>query len=208
MYKKTNPYKPLRLVHAIFQFRPQPIWNKVIENKPDVWIWLGDNIYADTHDTAVLRAKYNQQLANPDYQKLLAKVPVIGTWDDHDYGMNDGCETYSEKKHSQQIFCDFMNESPYSPRRKRNGIYTSYTYGTPKQIVKIILLDTRFNKQKPSKTTDILGEETMDLVRTGIVGKQISNQYNWFKYSGFSKKTIGRKLVRVSKKRGPFIRTS
>ena len=32
------------------QDREQPLWNPIMENKPDLFIWGGDNIYADTAD--------------------------------------------------------------------------------------------------------------------------------------------------------------
>src|SRR6266851_3009956 len=67
---------------------PQPLWSPILETRPDLWIWLGDNIYADTEDMEVMRQKYARQLANEGYRQLRASVPVIGIWDDHDYGAN------------------------------------------------------------------------------------------------------------------------
>ena len=37
------------------------IFNSINSRKPDVWIWLGDNVYGDTHDMSVLQAKYDLQ---------------------------------------------------------------------------------------------------------------------------------------------------
>ena len=28
---------------------PQPLWPVIAEENPDLWIWAGDNIYADWH---------------------------------------------------------------------------------------------------------------------------------------------------------------
>ena len=33
---------------------PQPLWPVIAREKPDVWVWLGDNIYGDTDDMALL----------------------------------------------------------------------------------------------------------------------------------------------------------
>ncbi len=63
---------------------PQEMWKEVIAQKPIVWIWGGDNVYADTHDMNVLKAKYDKQKSNPDYQKLMRMCTITGTWDDHD----------------------------------------------------------------------------------------------------------------------------
>ena len=36
----------------------QPIWEQVLRAKPDVFVLLGDNVYADTNDPVELRAAY------------------------------------------------------------------------------------------------------------------------------------------------------
>lgn len=46
-------------------------------------------------------------------------TPVIGIWDDHDFGINDGHKGYFNRVESQQIFLDFINEPVDSPRRKQ-----------------------------------------------------------------------------------------
>ena len=109
--------------------RPQPLWNKVIESSPQLYIWLGDNIYADTEDMDEMRRKYGELASNKDYQKLVATCPVIATWDDHDYGDNDLGRDYPKKEESKEIFLNFFNEPAESARRKRKGIYTSYYFG-------------------------------------------------------------------------------
>ena len=50
---------------------PQPIWKYIVSNEADLWIWLGDMIYGDSDNPEVLEEKYNEQLANLEYQKLL-----------------------------------------------------------------------------------------------------------------------------------------
>ena len=65
------------------------MWNPINQEHPNLWVWLGDNIYGDSDDMAVLKAKYDLQLQQEGYQKLRAQTPIIGTWDDHDYGRND-----------------------------------------------------------------------------------------------------------------------
>lgn len=147
---------------------PQPLWARIIGDEPNLWIWLGDNIYGDSDDTAVLRAKYNAQLAQDGYKALISKVPVIGTWDDHDYGKNDGNKTFAIKKESQQLALDFLGEPPHSPRRKQEGIYAAYEYKIGKKLLKVILLDVRYHQDPitrerkgyiPHPTADILGEQ-------------------------------------------------
>ena len=137
---------------------PQPLWAPIAADDPDLWIWLGDNIYGDTDDMSVLAAKYTQQRANAGYRDLLARVPVIGTWDDHDYGRNNAGREYPYRAASQQVFLDFLDVPQASPRRTREGVYASHTYGPAGQRVKVILLDVRYHREYPGATADVLGE--------------------------------------------------
>lgn len=120
------------------------LWDDILIANPDVWIWGGDNIYADTDDMEVLRKMYNDQKNVPGYTKLLQSVSVVGTWDDHDYGLNDGGVEFSAKKESQQEFLDFIDVPKNSPRRTQEGVYISHEFKSKKGVVKIIVLDTRY----------------------------------------------------------------
>jgi alkaline phosphatase D len=129
------------------QSREQPIWDAVLAGRPDLFVFLGDNIYGDTTDMTVLRAKYAQLAGKPGYQQLAQTTPIIATWDDHDYGANDAGADYPMKAQSKQIFLDFFGEPANSERRLRDGgIYTSYAYGPPQQRLQVILLDTRWDR--------------------------------------------------------------
>jgi alkaline phosphatase D len=119
-------------------------WDDILVMKPDLWIWGGDNIYADTDDMEKMRQMYRAQLNVPAYRDLIAEVPVIGTWDDHDYGLNDGGADFTARAESQREFLNFMGVPVDSPRREREGIYTSHTYTRPKGKVRVIVLDTRY----------------------------------------------------------------
>ena len=139
--------------------RPQPLWQHVVADDPDVWVWLGDNIYGDTTDMAVMRQKYARQKSHPSYQALLGTAAVIGTWDDHDYGLNDGGKEFRARRESQQAMLDFFDVPAASPRRARAGVYESYVYGTPGRQVKVILLDTRYHRDPIGSGGDVLGAE-------------------------------------------------
>jgi alkaline phosphatase D len=115
---------------------PQPLWMPILNQRPQLWIWMGDNVYADTADPQALRRAYHQARSNPGYQALLSTTPVIGTWDDHDYGLNDGGKEWRAKEDAQQALLDFLDEPADSPRRRRAGVYESYTYGPPGRQVR------------------------------------------------------------------------
>ncbi|ARK11674.1 alkaline phosphatase D family protein [Fibrivirga algicola] len=149
------------------QKRPQPLWDDIVAQKPNVWIWLGDNIYGDSESMDTLRTKYDRQKSNPVYQQLRQAAKVIGVWDDHDYGVNDGGKEYPRRKESQQLMLDFLDVPTTSPLRKQEGAYSSHTYGPKGKRVKVILLDARYFRdplKKEGKTNvpdpsgDMLGD--------------------------------------------------
>ncbi len=121
-----------------------PLWDDVLAVKPDVWIWGGDIVYADTEDMELLGGMYNAQNMVPGYKELRENIPVIGTWDDHDYGLNDGGVEFHAKKESQQVFLNFMGVDKDSQRRNQEGVYASHEYQKAGGKVKIIVLDTRY----------------------------------------------------------------
>ncbi|MGM9507677.1 alkaline phosphatase D family protein [Larkinella sp. GY13] len=149
------------------QKRPTPLWDDIVAQKPDVWIWLGDNIYGDSENLDTLKAKYALQKSKPVYGQLRQSTKIIGVWDDHDYGVNDGGKEYPRRKESQQLMLDFLDVPASSPLRKQEGAYSSHIYGPKGQRVKVILLDGRYfrdplkqeNKVNvPDPSGDILGE--------------------------------------------------
>lgn len=142
---------------------PQLLWDDVIKQKPDVWIWLGDIVYADTEDMEVTRKKYQSQKANLGYKNLYEQCKVIGVWDDHDFGVNDGGKDYPMKKESQKELLDFLDVDADDPRRSREGMYSSYTIEKSNKKVKVLLLDARYfrdhwNKKEANTEGTILGE--------------------------------------------------
>lgn len=139
---------------------------------PELFLFIGDNIYADTEDMDVMKAKYAQLGAQPGYRKLLRTCPVLATWDDHDYGVNDGGEWYPKKDESQTIMLDFFGVPQDSPRRKRRGVYGACVFGPAGRRVQVILLDTRYFKSRHTKDTRSDPEKK----RLNIVGWYVPNK--------------------------------
>ena len=123
--------------------RPQPILDLVVKHRPDIFVYLGDNIYGDTRDMAELQNKYDSLNIKPEFQHLKQNMRVLATWDDHDYGWNDEGRHYPFKEQSKKIFLDFFGEPGSSERRKHEGIYTSYLFGEKGSRIQLILLDVR-----------------------------------------------------------------
>ncbi len=131
------------------------LWDDITATNADVWIWGGDNVYADTDNMQHLREVYKAQNAIEGYADMKRKIPIIGTWDDHDYGLNDGGVEYHAKEASQQEFLDFMGISKDSPRRNQEGIYTAHDYVLAEGKIKVIVLDTRYFRTSVTPDTEI-----------------------------------------------------
>ncbi len=153
------PKLPQRVQRICFgscadQDKDQPVWDAILATKPGLFIFLGDNIYGDTHDIHVLRAKYARLAAKPSFRKFRQQVPIIAAWDDHDYGENDSGAENPLREQSKQAFLEFWEEPKTSPRWGRDGIYTSYIFGPAGQRVQILLPDLRSNRTPLSIVED------------------------------------------------------
>ncbi len=147
--------------------KKQKLWDDVIAERPDLWIWLGDNIYGDTDDMALLKSKYDKQKADPLYQKLKKQTRVLGVWDDHDYGMDDVGKEFPKKAESQQLLLDFLDVPSDDIRRTQAGIYKNEIIELEEMTISILLLDTRYFRDSifggsfsriPNPDGTILGE--------------------------------------------------
>lgn len=124
--------------------RPQPIWSAVNAAKPQLFIFTGDNVYADSADPAKLEESYEDLSIEPGFAEMRKDTPVIGTWDDHDYGKNDAGSEWEGKQAAKDAFMDFFDIPESSPMRDRGGIYDAKIYGPEGKRVQVILLDTRW----------------------------------------------------------------
>lgn len=161
----------------------QPLWEPVLRNSPDIFIWAGDNVYADTDDAEVMKADYQKQKQQKDYQQLLTSVKVLGTWDDHDYGKNDGGAEWHFKEESQRLFLDFFDVPAQSPRRQQQGVYHSELIETQKGNIRIFLLDTRYfrsplveselvNRRYAASQGTILGNEQWEWLEAELTNSK------------------------------------
>lgn len=153
------------------------LWDDISKSKPDLWIWGGDDIYADTDDMNKLEAMYSHQKSVSGYNILSKQVPVIGTWDDHDYGLNDGGVEFKAKEGSQEKFLDFLDVPKDSPRRKQEGIYNKHEYTTPHGSIAVFVLDTRYFRT--AITPDTLTKKRLKPNKYGEGSVLGQTQWDW-----------------------------
>ncbi|MGI9244388.1 MAG: alkaline phosphatase D family protein [Verrucomicrobiales bacterium] len=134
-------------------WQAQPIWGAIIDKKPDLFLFLGDNIYGDTDGTTAwlvsegqMVGEWNRLADKPEFQRARAALPFLATWDNHDYGSHAGGAEFPVKEETKEAFLSFFGEPENSPRWKRSGIYDAKILGPEGKRVQIILLDTKFNR--------------------------------------------------------------
>jgi len=150
--------------------------------EPDLFLFLGDAIYGDfdgerAYDATVesLRREWQVLADNRDFAAFRDRVPILSTWDNHDYGRHDGGAEFALKDASKEIFLDFFSEPADSERRRRRGVYTSRIFGPPGRRVQIILLDTRYNRG-PALRDQRTTEERASVGLTGSLGSHLPNE--------------------------------
>ena len=89
------------------------------------------------------QSMYDAQNLIPEYASLVSKVPIVGTWDDHDCGINDADKYFQHKEERQELHLNFLHVPKNDPRRTRKGVYASHIVGGN---IKVILLDVRYHR--------------------------------------------------------------
>ena len=117
-FVSTNPLSRIAFGSCLNQDRPQLIWDAIVAARPQIFLFLSDNICANSTNPADKAAVYAKFAAQPDTRRLLDTCPVWATWNDFDGGT------------------DF-------PRRQHPGVYDARLFGPPGKQVQIIRLDTR-----------------------------------------------------------------
>ena len=136
------------------EMEDQSIWTQVAATDPDVFLFIGDNVYGDAkpdepgfNDPALpkLRQSYADLGDSDPFAALRKNTPVLAVWDDHDYGLNDGGADYAYKEQAEALFEDVWDIGEADERRQRPGVYQSWMLGEERgRRVQIILLDTRY----------------------------------------------------------------
>ena len=99
----------------------QPVWQQILAQAPDQLVLTGDAIYIDelpipVHPKALseyefvelVADKYRRQLAEPGFAALIAAVPTVAIWDDHDFLWN---ESYEEKAITRKVYAGLIRAS-------------------------------------------------------------------------------------------------
>ena len=143
----ASPLTRLAVGSCNHQSRSQDMWPNIAAAGPQLFLAIGDNVYGDygyrgEADLGSFIRGYREQAAHPQFRAFRAAIPVLATWDDHDYGPNDSGGAFFGKEWSERLFEAFWNSPPEV--RERPGIYQSAMIGPEGRRTQVILLDTRY----------------------------------------------------------------
>ena len=181
------------------------LWGKVAEFDPQVWLWLGDNGYPDVIGGKLIKKDLPKDAFKNGYAALgqsegiatLKKLPaghMMATWDDHDFGLNDAGKSWARKDEAKDAFDAFWKQGVHE-----DGVYSARDFGPEGKRVRVILLDTRYNRDDPGEEGDILGQTQWrwleeELKKPGaqlmVIGSSIqvlANQHRFEKWGNFPK---------------------
>ena len=185
---------------CLFPGYDQSIFKHVVERKPDLWIFNGDNTYLDYKNwdlrdqflvwreifigppyKSVPVSEYdevwNYTFADSKYyQQLTQQCPIIGILDDHDYGNNNCDVNNANKEAAKTAFLKYFDVPKDDIRYKRDGLYLYYPLNVTfddntNKTIDIILLDIRYFAHKNNTFDDILGEQQWQWLQDVLTNK-------------------------------------
>lgn len=140
------------------QDEPQPIWRTIQQSNPDLFLFTGDNVYASSPHQKPIAEQYRKLDLIPEYRAVREKVPFMATWDDHDFGMRDGGTDWTGKEAARRDFINYWTYARNSMPLEQGGIYHSKIIGPKKQMVQVIMLDTRFYRSPLKEKSGFEGQ--------------------------------------------------
>lgn len=126
------------------QDQPQPLWKTISATRPDLFIFMGDNIYSSGPYQHPMTEQYRKLDQISEYKEIREKVPFLATWDDHDFGQKDGGGDFAGKDLTRRAFLNYWPYVKNSIPLEQDGIYHSKMIGPKKKVVQVIMLDTRY----------------------------------------------------------------
>ena len=123
------------------KYDEQPVWDAISAWEPDLFIFAGDNHYANSSDLGALRQHYRFGLEIENRGSFLQGTPTLATWDDHDFTGNNTDGTEAGRDVALRTFHEYqpnggggMDATP--------GVFSEHRYGD----VAFFLLDVRYHR--------------------------------------------------------------
>jgi len=163
------PEQPGRVVFAIGSCASEKfpgVWQRMAAVGAEVVVLAGDTPYIDSSAVAKNRERHRAFLAQPGLAELLATRPLVGTWDDHDFGANDSDGTRVDREAIRGVFTEYRALASFG--EEGEGIYTRLRRGP----AELFLIDARYFSQT--------GPSPVDPAKKTLLGPR---QWDWLKRS-------------------------
>ncbi len=158
-----------------FRLPDQRVFTAILEERPLLFIHMGDLHYIDTNSTSpeAYRSNYDRVLSHPDQGVFYRSLPVAYMWDDHDFAGNDSDSTFIGRDTARAVYRERVPHYPIGPTG--GSIGQVFTIGR----VRIIMTDLR------SAAMSAATKESASKSRLGTAQK------NWFKQELISARDAG-----------------
>lgn len=165
-----RPGKPYGGEHEIF--------TSILKEKPDLMVWLGDNIYlreADWNTMTGINYRYTYSRALEVLQPLLAQTHHYAIWDDHDFGPNDSDGSFIHKDKTLTAFKNFWANPSYGVEGEP-GITSMFSWSD----CDFFLLDNRYHRSQNWRgggERTILGETQFEWLIDALKSSQATFKF-------------------------------
>jgi alkaline phosphatase D len=122
-------------------FGDQTAWSRLLAERPDVLLLLGDNIYADSPRRNLLWREHTKMRRIPEFAEVVRNVPTYAIWDDHDFAGNNTDGTARGKEESLRTFRELW-PNPSAGLRTVPGVFFRFAWGD----VDFYMLDVRYHR--------------------------------------------------------------
>ena len=147
----TTPVRFVWTGDANAYFKPYTVLDSILDDDPDLFLYVGDTIYGDDPRSgtgvATVRAdyhvKYRENRADASMRNVLANYGTVSTWDDHEvtndfYGTDPSPALQAQMTDGNAAFRDYL------PIRDNTGdpmqLYRNFQWG---QAAEFFLIDDR-----------------------------------------------------------------
>ena len=119
-------------------------------------------------DKTVLQAFRNKysRVFDENFQKMASRIPLMATWDDHDYGKDNSDGTYPYREEAKRVFKESYPAYPFEV--ENGGIYYKFSIAD----VDVFVLDTRWYRSPMQSEgggdKKMLGDEQLAWLLNGL----------------------------------------
>lgn len=143
IHKKMPKIIVASCMNDFFKSASTVMWEKLHAHKPDLTFLIGDTCYADKENNGTPLGFWNRYVETRSRLGIFRNqtlTPILASWDDHDFGQNNGDSSFRERNFMLDLFAAwwlFPQERNY---RRNIGVFQEFSaFGQ-----KFYLMDCRF----------------------------------------------------------------